>query len=270
MESSKIKAINWIVDSAIYAFSQWLFERNKKESVDPNWVINMKKKNCFVAELWEEFMFYSAFVRSFDSSFWIVLENIGNNIAKLSYDVKDNINSFILPEQTQRISSIIDKYLWHECLPQVKHYSDFDCIYPSKIESFIRSHVTDNYFYDKNKNEHYLIELKAWWNLDNKKARAEKEALLEEYFLLKNLIKDDNTAKIKLYFWTAYNMFWEWNQRKQWSVEQFFAQEELLIWKDYRNFACNDKEWFNIIFEQYKKSAEHIRKALIEIKKLYF
>lgn len=56
-------------------------------------------------------MFYSAFVRSFDSSFGIVLENMWNNIAKLSYDVKNNIQSFILPEQTQRISSIIDKYL---------------------------------------------------------------------------------------------------------------------------------------------------------------
>ena len=270
MDSSKVKAINGIVDAAIYAFAQWLFERNKKEASDPNWVINMKKKNCFVAELWEEFMFYSAFVRSFDSSFWIVLENIGNNIAKFSYDVRNNIKSFILPDQTQRISSIIDKYLWHECSPCTEHYSDFSCIYQSNVSSFERIHVTDNYFYDSDKNEHYLIELKAWGNLDNKKARAEKEALLEEYFLLKNQIRNDKTAKIKIFFGTAYNMFWEWNTRRQWSVEQFFAKDELLIGKDYWNFACNDGEWFNIIFEQYKKSAEHIRKALKEIKNLYF
>lgn len=270
MDSSKVKAINGIVDAAIYAFAQWLFERNKKEASDPNGVINMKKKNCFVAELWEEFMFYSAFVRSFDSSFWIVLENIGNNIAKLSYDVRYNINSFILPDQTQRISSIIDKYLRHECVPCVEHYSDFNCIYPSNVVSFEKEHVTDNYFYDSNKNEHYLIELKAWGNLDNKKSRAEKEALLEEYFLLKNQIRNDKTAKIKIFFWTAYNMFWEWNTWRQWSVEQFFAKDELLIGKDYWNFACNDSEWFNIIFEQYKKSAEHIRKALKQIKNLYF
>lgn len=270
MDSSKIKAINGIVDAAIYAFAQWLFERNKKEASDPNGVINMKKKNCFVAELWEEFMFYSAFVRSFDSSFWIVLENIGNNIAKLSYDVRNNIKSFILPEQTSRISSIMDSYLKHESVPCMEHYSDFSCIYPSNITSFEREHVTDNYFYDGSKNEHYLIELKAWGNLDNKKARAEKQALLEEYFLLKNQIRNDKSAKIKIFFGTAYNMFWEWNTWRQWSVEQFFAKDELLIGKDYWNFACNDSEWFNIIFEQYKKSAEHIRKALKEIKSLYF
>lgn len=51
------------------------------------------------------------------------------------------------------------------------------------------------------KNEHYLIELKASGDLDNKKARAEKMALLEEYFLLKNQLKDDSTAKIKNIFW---------------------------------------------------------------------
>lgn len=270
MEDWKRKAISWIVDSAIYAFAQWLLERNKMEVTDPEWVINMKKKNCFIAELGEEFMFYSAFVRSFDSSFGIVLENIWNNIATLSYDVKRNINSFILPEQTQRISSIIDKYLAHECLPNVLHYSDFNCIYPTNISSFLRSHVTDNYFYDSTKNEHYLIELKAWWNLDNKKARAEKIALLEEYFMLKNFLRTDTTAKIKLFFWTAYNMYWEWNVWKQWSVEQFFSPDELLIGKDYWNFACNDSEWFNIIFSQYKKSAQYIRESLINIKKLYF
>ena len=43
--------------------------------------------------------------------------------------------------------------------------------------------VDDNVFCfwsSKEKNEHYLIELKASGDLDNKKARAEKTALLEE------------------------------------------------------------------------------------------
>lgn len=49
---------------------------------NPEGVINSKKYNCFINELGEEFMFYSAFVRSFDSSFGKVLENMGNSIAK--------------------------------------------------------------------------------------------------------------------------------------------------------------------------------------------
>lgn len=219
MECTKRKAINSIVDSAIHGFAQGLYKRHQSEVKDPSWVINMKKKNCFIAELGEEFMFYSAFVRSFDSSFGIVLENMGNNIAKLSYDVRENINSFLLPEQSQRISSIMDKYLSREATPSIDHYAHFSCIYPWNISSFLRSHITDNYFFDPLSNTHYIIELKAGGNLDNKKARAEKIALLEEYFLLRNQLKDEKEAKIKLFFWTAYNMFGEGNPRKQGSIE---------------------------------------------------
>ena len=84
MTLEKKKAIEIIVDTAITNFSEGLLSRYSKEVSDENGVINMKKNNCFIAELGEEFMFYSAFVRSFDSSFGNVLENIGNSIATLS------------------------------------------------------------------------------------------------------------------------------------------------------------------------------------------
>lgn len=215
-------------------------------------------------------MFYSAFVRSFDSSFGNVLEKMGNNIAKLSYDVRGNISSFILPDQTQRIASILDNYVDHVTLPDVNHYKGYTSIYPKDITSYKRDHVTDNYFYSAEKNEHYLIELKASGDLDNKKARAEKSALLEEYFLLLNKLKDDATAKIKIYFGTAYNKFGEGKPWKQERVRQFFSNDELLIGKDYWNFVCDDNNGFNIVFEQYKISAEKIRIALNKIKEIYF
>ena len=106
--------------------------------------------------------------------------------------------------------------------------------------------------------------------MDNKKSRAEKSALLEEYFLLKNQLKDDKTAQIKIYFGTAYNKFGEGKPWKQERVKQFFAEDELLIGKDYWNFVCNDENGFDIVFEQYKKSADKIRNALIRIKEMYF
>lgn len=270
MDNEKKKAIELLVDSNIQSFSKGLMSRYEKEKSSDTGVINMKKNNCFIAELGEEFMFYSAFVRSFDSSFGNVLESLGNYIAKLSYEVKGNIKSFILPDQTQRIASIIDSYLDHTSIPQICHYSNFDVIYPKNTVSYERMHVTDNYFYNEELNEHYIIELKASGDLDNKKARAEKMALLEEYFLLKNLLKNDNTAQIRLYFGTAYNKFGEGNYWKQERVRQFFADDELLIGKDYWNFVCNDKNGFDIVFNQYKKSAESIRNALYEIKKMYF
>ncbi len=230
----------------------------------------MKKNNCFVAELGEEFMFYSAFVRSFDSSFGNVLEKMGNKIAELSYKVNGEIDSYILPDQTQRIASVLDNYTNRITTPSVNHYSSYESIYPKNILSFKRKHATDNYFFNKEKNEHYLIELKASGDLDNKKARAEKEALLEQYFLLKNQLKDDPESKIKIFFGTAYNKFGEGNPWKQERVKQYFAEDELLIGKDYWNFVCDDSCGFQIVFEQYKKSAEKIRSALNEIKGMYF
>lgn len=270
MDADKKKAIELLVDSSIVSFANGLYSRYEEELDSDLGVINMKKNNCFIAELGEEFMFYSAFVRSFDSSFGNVLESLGNNIAKLSYEVKGDIKSFILPDQTQRIASILDSYVDHTSKPQISHYAPFEVIYPKNIVSYERTHVTDNYFYNADKNEHYLIELKASGDLDNKKARAEKSALLEEYFLLKNLLKDDNQAKIKIFFGTAYNKFGEgkyWNQTR---VRQFFADDELLIGRDYWNFVCDDNNGFEVVFEQYKLSAASIRNALTKIKDMYF
>lgn len=270
MEKDKQKAIQVVVDSTISSFAEGLVSRYSNEINDSSGVINMKKNNCFIAELGKEFMFYSAFVRSFDSSFGNILESMGNNIAKLSYEVRGNINSFILPDQTQRIASILDSYLAHESIPKVNHYSDFSVIYPANTSSFTRVHVTDNYFYNPNTDEHFLIELKASGDLDNKKARAEKNALLEEYFLLKNELRENSNAKVKIFFGTAYNKFGEGKPWKQERVKQFFADDELLIGKDYWNFVCDDFDGFSIIFEQYKRSADKIRHALTKIKDMYF
>lgn len=270
MDKQKKKSIRLVVDTAMDAFSVGLISRYSDEVDDINGVINMKKNNCFIAELGEEFMFYSAFVRSFDSSFGNVLEKMGNNIAKLSYDVRGDISSFILPDQTQRIATVLDNYVDRVAVPKVSHYAEYTSIYPRDITSYKRNHVTDNYFYSAAKNEHYLIELKASGDLDNKKARAEKSALLEEYFLLKNKLKDDPNAKIKIFFGTAYNKFGEGKPWKQERVRQFFAENELLIGKDYWNFVCDDEEGFNIVFEQYKESSKKIKVALEKIKEMYF
>lgn len=270
MEDLKRKAIQGMVDSAIQSFATGLLSRYSNEVDDPEGVINAKKNNCFMAELGEEFMFYSAFVRSFDSSFGNVLEKLGNNIATLSYTVKGNINSFILPEQIQRTSSILDGYFKHEYNPAREHYESFSCLYPKDITSFKTTHVTDHYFVNEETNEHFLIELKASGDLDNKKSKAEKNALLDEYFLLKNLLINDNSATVRIYFATAYNKFGEGKEWKQERVKQFFAEDELLIGTDYWNFVCNDKEGFDIVFEQYQKSALKIKESLDKIKKLYF
>lgn len=264
----KIQAIKKIVDIGIKNFAEGFELRYSSEVNDPEGVINSKKNNVFVAELGEEFMFYSAFVRSFDSSFGKILENIGNAIATLSYEVRGRIDSYLLPQQTQHIDYLLAEYDRHR-KPLVSDYDTFSCVQPSNIDSYMRTHETDNYFYNESKKEHYIIELKAGGDLDNKKAKAEKTELLHEYFLLKNKLKDTD-EKVKVFFATAYNKFGEGNTWKQERVQQFFADDELLIGKDYWNFVCDDDHGFDIIFEQYKISCQYIKDSLERIKNMYF
>ena len=269
MDEAKKVTIQNIVDQEIKKFANSYEIRFTNEIDAADGVINSKKNNCFVAELGNEFMFYSAFVRSFDSSFGKVLEKIGNEVAKLSYDVRGKIDSFLLPQQSQHMDYIIIEYEKHR-RPKVSDYCDFVCMIPEDTRSFEKSHVTDHYFYNKDKKEHYLIELKAGGDLDNKKAKTEKLAMLQEYFILKNSLRDRPDEKIKLYFATAYNKYGENSEWKQERVKQFFAEEELLIGKEYWNFVCDDSHGFEIVFEQYKDSSAYIKDALERIKALYF
>lgn len=269
MDNTKKLAIESIVDREIRRFADSYRTRFTNEVDDPDGVINSKKNNCFVAELGKEFMFYSAFVRSFDSSFGKVLEKIGNEVAKLSYDVRGNIDSFLLPQQSQHMDYIILEYEKHR-KPKTTDYSEFVCMIPDDIRSFQKSHVTDHYFYNEKKKEHYLIELKAGGDLDNKKAKTEKLALLQEYFILKNALQDRPDETVKIYFGTAYNKYGEDSEWRQERVKQFFAEEELLIGKDYWNFVCDDPQGFEIVFAQYAKSAGYIKETLEQIKGLYF
>lgn len=269
MDELKRKAIQEVVNTSVKSFADGLDLKYAMEVNDPEGVINSKKNNVFVAELGEEFMFYSAFVRSFDSSFGKVLENMGNSIARLSFEVRGRIDSYLLTQQSQHIDYLLNEYGTNHTKPRIEDYSNFNCMHPKDITSFMKSHETDNYFYNPEKKEHYIIELKLGGDLDNKKSKVEKNELLQEYFLLKNLLKDTNET-IKIYLATAYNKYGEGKEWKQGRVKQFFAQDELLIGKDYWNFICDSEDGFDIIFEQYKKSAVYIKNVLDIIKNNYF
>lgn len=268
MKVEKQLQIEEIVDKSIYKFAKGIETRYSAEVNDELGVINAKKNNAFMLPLGQEFMFYSAFVRSFDSSFGKVLENMGNEIAKISYTVRGRIESYLLPQQTQHIDYLMTAYEKHDSKPRVEDYHNFVCLKPNNIISYITSHETDNYFYDEETHCHYLIELKAGGDLDNKKAKSEKIALLNEFFILKNSLPEGETVKI--YFATAYNKFGEDKSWRQERVQTFFADEELLIGKAYWNFVCNDTDGFKVIYEQYRKSSSYIQEALEKIKALYF
>lgn len=269
MDSLKEKNIRKKVRTNIMEFVNKFETRYMNELNDPTGVINSKKNNSFISHFGNEFIFYSAFCRSFDSSFGKVLEKLSNDIAQISYKVVlDDISSYLLPEQIQRKSNIMNEYDG-TVQPKIEDYTSLVAYRPENIDSFKKKHVTDNYFYKSETKEHFIIELKSGGNLDTKKAKAEKESLLDEYFILKNALSSEEDI-VRIFLATAYNMFGEGNDWDQKRVKKYFSDDELLIGQQYWNFVCDDNEGYNIIMDEYLLCSKYILDMIGRIKRAYF
>ena len=116
-----------------------------------------------------------------------------------------------------------------------------------------------------------LLELKAGGDLDNKKARSEKEAILEQYAILISEYAEEidaGTVDISLFFATAYNKDSLDDGSENWqqgSVLSFFSPNELLIGKEFWNFICDDENGWELIKSSYKENCHLIENSLKEV-----
>ncbi len=259
------KAIQTLVKMAVESFSEGFKGRHEAEVEDPEGTINMKIHNVFIEALGKETQYFTALCRSLDSSLGNMLEKLAMNIAQLSYDVNNEVNGSLYAAQTSKIAEILEQYKRNEKHPEVK---DYQCLRTlnSKATKTVR-HDSDYYLIDKDNNNHFLIELKIGGDLDNKKARSEKEAILEQFSILSNTLSPK--TNIKIFFATAYNRFGENREWKQERVKQFFAVDELLIGKDFWNFVCKSPRGYEIVLSEYRKNAHKIKEALDSIKETY-
>lgn len=262
------KAIRQIITSAVEAYADGFEARHVGQLNDPYGVLNMKIHNVFIAALGEELQYYTALVRSLDSSLGNMLEGMAINIAKLFFDVKKSVEGPLFPAQTATIAEFLEGYKnsRSDLKPSKDHYQTIRNANGGTAPSE-KTHVSDYYLIDRENNKHYLVELKIGGDLDNKKARSEKEAIFEQYAILANTLGDD--ADIECYFATAYNRFGENKEWKQTRVLQFFSPDELLIGKDFWNFVCCSEDGYEIVIDEYKKSAHLIKNALNNIKETY-
>jgi hypothetical protein len=226
----------------------------------------MKIHNVFIAALGTEIQYYNALVRSLDSSLGNMLEKLAMNIAELSFQVKKSVEGVLTLAQTQQIAELLESYKRHEKKPEVADYQ-FLRKRPKGEGLQSKRHESDYYLTQKETGVHCLIELKIGGDLDNKKARSEKEALLEQFAILSNGLPE--ATKIEAYFATAYNRFGEGKPWRQERVRQYFAEEELLIGKDFWNFICQSDDGYNTILQAYKENAHFITDALESIKGIY-
>ena len=263
---SSQEAIQGLVQAAVKAYATGFQARHQGERDNPDGTINMKIHNVFIAALGPEIQYYTALVRSLDSSLGNMLEGLAMDIAGLFYEVKRSVEGPLTVEQTQEIAELLEQYRRHEKTPAANDYRFLRSKPTEQVLAHIR-HDSDYYLVDKHTANHYLIELKIGGDLDNKKARSEKEAILEQYAILSNTIPEDEPNTV--YFATAYNRFGEDKEWKQERVRQFFADEELLIGRDFWNFICKSPAGYDLVLTTYKAHAHLITDALNAIKEVY-
>ncbi len=262
---NKEKAIRSIVSGAVKSYANGFSTRHLAEVDDENGVINMKIHNVFIAALGPEIQYYSALARSLDSSLGNMLESMAISIAALNYEVSQHVEGVLYKEQTDYIAELLEQYK-RSSDRRVPKISDYLGITKMIGTAQTKRHESDYYLIDNETGMNYLIELKIGGDLDNKKARSEKEALLEQYCILTNRLGED---KVKILFATAYNRYGEGKPWTQGRVRQFFCEDELCISRDFWNLVCKSENGYDIVIDEYKKNAHFINEALYEIKDAY-
>lgn len=261
----KERAIRSIVNSAVISYANGFSTRHLADVDNENGVINMKIHNVFIAALGKEIQYYSALARSLDSSLGNMLEGMAISIAKLNYEVSQHVEGTLYKEQTDYIAELLEQYK-RSANRRIPKLTDYQGISKMTGTAETKRHESDYYLLDEESGMHYLIELKIGGDLDNKKARSEKEALLEQYCILTNRLGEE---RVKILFATAYNCYGEGRPWMQGRVRQFFCEEELCISRDFWNLICKSEKGYDIVIDEYKRNAHFINEALDEIKDAY-
>lgn len=262
---NKEKVIRTLVTTAVQSYANGFEARHVAAVNDPNGTINTKVHNPFIAALGPEVQYYSALVRSLDSSLGGMLEQLAISIAELSYEVSREVVGYLSDRQTTKIAQLLEQYKRRVKRPEIRDYALL--IGKNGDSDREKRHDSDYYLKDEETGRHYLIELKIGGDLDSKKARSEKEALLEQYAILCNTL--GAPEKVSIHFATAYNRFGEGQPWDQGRVKQYFAPEELLIGRDFWNFVCKSDKGYGIVLGEYKARADFIIHALDNVKAAY-
>src|SRR3989344_5012949 len=113
------ETVRALVGTAVATFADGFDARHQAEADNPEGVINMKIHNVFIEALGQEIQYYTALVRSLDSSLGNMLESLAISIAKLNFEVKRNVEGILSPKQTQLIAELLEKYKRREKRPSI-------------------------------------------------------------------------------------------------------------------------------------------------------
>jgi len=265
MDKAYEDEIRTTVRHAVTFYATAFQDRHIAEVDNAEGTINSKVHNIFIAALGDEVRFYSALVRSLDSSLGNFIEKMAIVLAEKNFIVTQNVEGPLYREQTLAIAELLEDYKTRRRRPSVADYQDLRQMISGGGTS--KRHDSDYMLQNKKTKEYALIELKLGGDLDNKKARSEKEALLEQFCILSNT--QGAAAKVTMHFATGYNSYGEGNPWRQERVKQFFADDELLISSAFWNFIVQDSRGFEVVIDEYRSCAHLISDALDKLKAAY-
>lgn len=256
----RLQYIDKIIEEEMRDFSKQFASDYKKTGKKASNIVN-KKNNIFVSTLGDNVVVNSALMRSLDSSLGNRIEKIAYRIAEKNYIVKKEVDGYISQSSINAIAKLLESYKNRSKKPKT---NDVEIIYKEHGKgSKEKRHFSDYFLIPKKDNaKKYILELKIGGDLDNKKARSEKEALLEQYVILRHSkdIKPNDTVKI--FFCTAYNKDGEGKRWQQERVRQFFADSEIKIGKDFWNFITVSPWGYETVKKLYSKHAGPLKKVL--------
>lgn len=190
------------------------------------------------------------------------MERMAQKIAEINYVVKTKIDGKVLSEaQKQSIINMTTDYKNRKYNPSIHDYNEWIQSY----EDEFCSHKCDLHLYDKSTGKHTIVEIKASGNMDNKKSRVEKISLLEQRYILGNSY--DTLQDIDIRLGVCYNYLGEGTEWHQKRVQQFFADDEILIEKDFWNFIGKSDSAYSIIMDEWGKNFYRINDAIEQITK---
>jgi hypothetical protein len=265
MKLDQEELIREIIKDEVSKFALEFEKRHLSELSDPEGTINSKVHNIFVGALGDEIQFYSALVRSLDSSLGSLIEKMALSIAETHFYVTQHVEGRLYAEQTSYIAELLQNYLMQRARPTKNDLKILRSLNKGPVHE--KRHASDYMLQNKKTGVKSLIELKLGGDLDNKKARSEKEALLEQFCILSN--EQESDVEINLHFATAYNRYGEGRKWKQERVLRFFSEEELLISSDFWNFITQNSEGSAIVMDEYQLQAHKINGALNTLKSAY-
>ena len=122
------EAIRALVRTAVESYAAGFAKRHASERDDPDGTINMKIHNVFISALGPDIQYYTALVRSLDSSLCTMLESLAVNIARLFFDVHRDVSGPLAVEQTRGIAELLETYKRREKRPRAQaHKTTSSC-----------------------------------------------------------------------------------------------------------------------------------------------